>query len=265
MTLSAPGFAAGTAAVLTWLARAVLWLLYPPHCALCEQVLTGPGALRAGFCTGCLDAMPLARGPRQLARSVTTVETGFPVLSAGEYGGPLREAIHVFKFGRRDDLARPLAGMMADLVAGLERRRGGVWRRPAIIVPVPLHPARERWRGFNQSRLLAARLSTRLGIPLAPPRALRRRWRTPSQTGRGVRRRQENMSGAFRAGWRRGLAGRRILLVDDVMTTGATLRACAAALDDAGAGKVTGLVLARTTKRSPTSPPESEATVVPSE
>jgi len=207
--------------------------------------------------------MPLARGPRQLAHAISTMEAGFPVAAAGEYGGPLRDAIHRFKFARRDDLARPLVDMMADLVAGLERRRGGVWRRPVLIVAVPLHPARERRRGYNQSRLLAVRLSTRLGIPVAPPRALRRRWRTPAQTGRGARRRQENMAGAFQGGWRRGLAGRRVLLVDDVMTTGATLRACAAALREAGAGPVTGLVLARTPKRSPNQ--ETNGSVFPAE
>lgn len=235
----------GTAAAAWFLAEGFLTLLYPPVCAVCNTSITGRGVLRAGFCGSCLSSMPLPRSA-PLATAVAAVEAGFPVAAAGEYGGPLREAVHLLKYSRRDDLARPLAALMGDLVVRLERERGGAWKRSRILVPVPLHPSRERRRGYNQARLLAARLSGRLGIPLAPRRALRRRRRTGSQTGRGAELRREIMQGAFRAGWRKGLAGKPVLLVDDVITTGATLEACAKALREAGSGEVTGLVLART-------------------
>lgn len=227
----------------------LLALLYPPMCAVCDSPLTEWRLPRPGFCRRCLDAMPLIRESDPESAALTTVEAGFPVAAAGEYGGPLRDAVHLLKYARRDDLARPLAALMGDLLARLERERDGAWKRPRLLVPVPLHPARERRRGYNQAQLLAVRLSRRFGIPLAPRRALRRRWRTSPQIGRGVERRRENMRGAFRAGWRKGLKGKRVLLVDDVITTGATLEACADALRAAGAGPVTGLVLARTPKK----------------
>ena len=238
-----------SAAATTVLVESALALLYPPACAVCDKPLAGRGGLRAGFCCRCLAAMPLVRETDPPGAAVALAEAGFPVAAAGEYGGPLRDAVHLLKYSRRDDLARPLAALMGDLVIRLERERGGAWTRSRLLVPVPLHPARERQRGYNQARLLAVRLSRRFGIPLAPGRALRRRWRTVPQTGRGADRRRENMRGAFRAGWRKGLAGKRVLLVDDVITTGATLEACAAALRAAGAGPVTGLVLARTPKK----------------
>jgi len=238
------GFAAAAA-----LGEGMLALLYPPVCAVCDTPITGPGALRAGVCRSCLDAMPLNRESDPSAAAVSVIETGFPVAAAGEYGGPLREAVHLLKYARRDDLSRPLGALLNDLLARLERERCGAWKRPRLLVPVPLHPARERWRGYNQSRLLAAVVARRFGIPLAPARALRRCWRTGTQTGRGAEVRRERMRGAFRAGWRRGLAGKRVLLVDDVVTTGATLEACAAALLDAGSGPVSALVLARTPRK----------------
>jgi ComF family protein len=245
-TLRSAGKGALTAATICL--ESILALLYPPVCAVCDTPMAG-GGLRAGFCCCCLSAMPLVREADPPGAAVTMVEAGFPVAAAGEFGGPLRDAIHLLKYSRRDDLARPLAALMGDLVSRLERERGGRWKRSRLLVPVPLHPARERQRGYNQARLLADRLSRRFGIPLAPRRALRRRWRTSSQTGRGADCRRENMRGAFRAGWHKGFEGKRVLLVDDVITTGATLEACAHTLRAAGAGPVTGLVLARTPKR----------------
>lgn len=238
-----------SAAAAALLAEGFLALLYPPICAVCDTPRRGRGVLRAGFCGDCLAAMPLPR-TAPLAAAVASVEAGFPVAAAGEYGGPLREAVHLLKYSRRDDLARPLAALMGDLMIRLECERDGAWKRPRVLIPVPLHPSRERQRGYNQARLLAERLSRRFGVPLAPRRALRRRRRTGSQTGRGAERRREKICGAFRAGWRKGLAGKPVLLVDDVITTGATLEACAKALRVAGAGPVTGLVLARTPKRT---------------
>lgn len=227
----------------------LLALLYPAVCAVCDSPLADWHLPRQGFCRNCLDAMPLTRESDPEAAAVASVEAGFPVAAVGKYGGPLRDAVHLLKYARRDDLARPLAALMGDLLARLERQRGGAWKRSRLLVPVPLHPARERRRGYNQAQLLAVRLSRRFGIPLAPRRALRRCGRTAPQTGRGVERRRENMRGAFRAGWQKGLRGKRVLLVDDVITTGATLEACAAALRAAGCGEVTGVVLARTPKK----------------
>lgn len=240
--------AGGSVDAAVSLAEGFLALLYPPVCAVCRSPIPGPGVLRAGFCGPCLAAMIPPR-TTPLAAAVSWAETGFPVAAAGEYHGPLQQAVQRLKYARRDDLARPLAALMGDLMVRLERERDGTWVRPGLLIPVPLHPARERRRGYNQARLLAALLSRRSGIPLAPRRALRRKRRTGSQTGRTVKQRRDKMLGAFRAGWSSGLAGKRVLLVDDVVTTGATLKACADALRAAGAGPITGLVLARTPKK----------------
>lgn len=124
------------------------------------------------------------------------------------------------------------------------------------VIPVPLHWRRQWSRGFNQSELLARQVARRRGIPVL--RALRRARATQSQTGLSNTRRRKNVTGAFRV--RGSFNGARVLLVDDVMTTGATGSACAAALKAAGAGSVTLLTLARADRRlAPATAPKAMA------
>jgi len=126
-----------------------------------------------------------------------------------------------------------------------------------LIVPVPLHPSRRRERGFNQSELLAAGLVRALArqrggaAPQIAKACLRRKRVTPPQTGLSVAARRENPRGAFEVVKPDAVQGRMIVLVDDVMTTGATLSACARALKRAGAVQVMGLTLARATPLFP--------------
>jgi ComF family protein len=126
-----------------------------------------------------------------------------------------------------------------------------------LIVPVPLHPSRRRERGFNQSELLAAGLVRALAKrnagsnPQLSKSSLCRKRATTPQTGLSVSARRENLRGAFEVVNTEVIRGRVIVLVDDVMTTGATLSACARALKRAGAGKVMGLTLARATPQFP--------------
>jgi ComF family protein len=115
---------------------------------------------------------------------------------------------------------------------------------PAVLVPVPLHPRRLRERGFNQSELLAHALGRRSGLVVAPD-ALVRRKETPPQTGLTASARRSNVSGAFAVRRRSQVAGRVVVLVDDVVTTGATARACAAALRAAGTTEVRLVTAAR--------------------
>ena len=129
-----------------------------------------------------------------------------------------------------------LGGLMASCVqkAGLEGD---------ALVPVPLHPRRLRERGYNQAELLAQQMGRRLGVPVAA-RSLVRVRNTPAQARSENREtRRANVAAAFRA--KDAFDGRRVLLVDDVCTTGATLEACAAALREAGAQEVWGVTLAR--------------------
>lgn len=126
-----------------------------------------------------------------------------------------------------------------------------------LIIPVPLHPSRWRERGFNQSEVLAVGLARALArqaagaAPRVAKDCLRRKRATAPQTGLSVSARRENLRGAFEVVKPDAVRGRRIVLVDDVMTTGATLSTCARALKHAGAAQVMGLTLARATPQFP--------------
>lgn len=155
----------------------------------------------------------------------------------GAYAGTLRKLIHLFKYSGMRRLARPLGDLLWD---ALPRDR-----QFDAVTAVPLHWRRRWQRGFNQSELLGKEIARRRGIPVM--RVLRRASATRAQAGLSNAQRRENVAGAFRA--RRRVNGLRMLLVDDVMTTGATAGACARALKKAGARSVSLLALARVDRR----------------
>ncbi|MBZ5608668.1 MAG: ComF family protein [Acidobacteriia bacterium] len=158
--------------------------------------------------------------------------------SFGFYEDELRELIHLFKYHGVQTLAKPLGRLLA---LALPRQQSF-----DVIVPMPLH-WRKRWRrGFNQAALLAREIGRRSHVPVA--HLLRRVRNTAAQAGLTNAKRRLNVSGAFRASGR-ALNGKRVLLIDDVMTTGATASACARALKRAGAAEVTLLTLARADRR----------------
>ena len=226
---------------LARLRRLAADLLFPPHCVSCRQ----GGAL---WCEGCqrkVERFAAPRCPRcdrpapSAARPCRECQRDPSPLAAlrvvGPHTEPLRGAIHALKYERRVGLAAPLAALL------VERWRAGPFA-VAGLIPVPLHPNRERERGFNQCLLLAQPLAEALALPLRPT-LLRRERDTPHQVGLGRAARLENVAGAFVAAPE--AAGAAWLLVDDVCTSGATLAASAEALLGAGATAVYALALAR--------------------
>jgi ComF family protein len=159
--------------------------------------------------------------------------------AAFAYGGAIARVIARLKYERRPDLARPLGDLLA---RALEPQRALL--SDVVVVPVPLHANRLTERGFNQSALLAGRVAHGLRAPLWAL-ALRRWQDTPHQTTLDRRARAKNVVGAFVARQAARIHGRRVLLVDDVRTTGATLGACEQALREAGASSVEWAVVAQ--------------------
>lgn len=204
-------------------------LLAPRDCAAC-----GDEAPR-GFCSECRAALE-APSPRTLA--------GVPVVAAAAYRAPLDRAIQRFKYESRPDLAVPLAALVGRAaLAELSLEPS------TLFVPVPLHRARLAERGYDQAALLAAALAAR-SRRRASARALRRVRATEQQAKLDEATRRRNVVGAFEVSPRAPLAGRAVVLVDDVITTGATASACALALRAAGARLVAIACLAQAGRRA---------------
>lgn len=207
--------------LLALAADVLLSMLAPPACAACDA----PLARARVFCPACAATVLPAPEPR----------SGASARSAVAYGGAVSTAIARLKYGDRPDLARPLAHLLFPVATAL----GPI----DVVVPVPLHASRLRERGFNQAALLSAPLARHLGTRHAPVLLVRTR-RTPPQAELGAAARRTNVVGAF-AVKGRAVSGARVLVVDDVRTTGATLDACVVALRAAGAARVSALTLAQ--------------------
>ena len=152
---------------------------------------------------------------------------------------PLRRVVQKFKYGRRVSLGKPLGRLLAEGCKGFLESCSA-----DIIVPVPLHPKRLRWRGFNQSVLLARQLSRTYHIPL-DPFVIYRSKETPPQTQLTEAERRKNVRGVFALNPQKAIDGKRVLLVDDVYTSGATVNECSGCLKRGGAKEVYVLTLAR--------------------
>ena len=190
-------------------------------CARCGLAFPTPRALGpAGECSACELAPPAYER----------------ALSLGRYDGALRRLIHLLKY----DGIEPLGAELGEKLALLGPRLGSA----DVVTATPLHWGRHWQRGFNQAALVARQAARVWGLPFEAD-LLRRVRSTAPQAGRTRAERLSNVRGAFRARDKAAVAGRRIILVDDVMTTGATLEACARALRRAGARGVAAATLAR--------------------
>jgi ComF family protein len=204
----------------------------------CPSCLVGIHPVPSPHCPRCLLPYPAEEGTDHLCQACLLEPPSFrAVRSVGLYEDSLRRAVHQFKYQGNFSLDRPLGLMLA---ADLEQADPDF--SPELLVPVPLHVSRLRQRGYNQSLLLARVLGRRWKKPV-PARLLVRIRPTLPQQGLKAAHRRRNLKGAFQV--RLPLDGKKVLLVDDVMTTGATARECARTLLAAGAGEVAVAVLGR--------------------
>jgi ComF family protein len=230
---------------------AFLDLVYPRSCAGCGGVL---GKQSGHLCWDCLAGLQLVTDPMcsicgdpvegkvghryECAFCVRRRPHFDRARSAARFRGPLKAAIHSLKYGDCVHLSRDFALLLRACVA---THFSGT--SADMVTFVPLHPKRERERTYNQSAAMAGLLARALRIPAGP--CLRRVRDTGTQTGLSAHDRRENMRGAFEAVQTSWIEGRSLLLVDDVMTTGATVDECAKVLKKAGAAYVGVVTVAR--------------------
>lgn len=217
----------------------ILRLFFPPRCVCCDTLL--PLCMPGELCHDC------ETGLQTLGRNVFTNPAGKSIgviYSAFDYEGGIREAIHRLKFNDRPGNAAVLIDLSYPLLESslcYVTQPFNESTKYDIIIPVPIHFLRKRQRGYNQSRLLADSLAKRMQIPVKE-NVLVKVLNTPPQSTLGRGDRHENLKGAFQV--KKQVSGLKILLVDDVMTTGSTLEQCGKALMDAGAAQVDAYVVA---------------------
>ncbi len=237
-------------------------LIYPPICILCRRWLP-PEERPEQICARCRPRISLTRPPfcRRCSRPLPAAGTPLcrpcrerpnacdRIRAACPYTGETRRIVHLFKYHGRTVLRRLMARRMMEY-AGLY---GPAPAEIDLLVPVPLHARRLRRRGYNQAALLAEELGRRWGVPVLS-KAMRRSRSTRPQSRLGRKDRWTNIQGAFRIKISRGLSGKSVCLIDDLVTTGATLSEAAGVLKRAGAREVQAFTLAVVTGTGVTTP-----------
>lgn len=235
---------------------AISSVLFPAPCQICDQILDTASLLP--ICGDCLTSLKPFRGPCCLScgrpfTSEVALEAAEPrcfacrrgvyafdrARSYGEYSEPMARAISLLKYEKLTRLGRWFSARLEERV----RFEPEIFAAD-VVVPVPLHPARLRERGYNQAELIARPLARRVGLPLGTYLLVRTRPR-PARLLLSRRERWLTVRGAYEMRKGARVDNLRVLLIDDVFTTGATLDACARALKAAGAKTVTGLTVAR--------------------
>ena len=227
-------------------------LFYPAACVVCSENIERPEYL----CESCRDRAPRITPPfcakcsepfsGAITQTFSCANCEHRILhfdsavAAYRSRGPVRKLVHGFKYGRQRHLRHPAGRMARPRPCDDPRLRG---RRFDLIVPVPLHPARQRERGFNQATLLAELLAPRVAVPLRS--VLERIRYTKTQTAYDRAERMENLRDAFRLRKNMNVRQLHVLLIDDVLTTGSTLSECARVLKEAGAISVYAATAAR--------------------
>ncbi len=231
--------------------EAAVQLFFPGRCRSCGRLVESPGL--AVLCAECWEALEGLPGPACPVCALPLARAGADcpdcgrlhpafdlALAPAPYRGRWRDLIHAYKFESKTSLRRPFCRLMA------WKARGEGWSGHAGVVGVPVDRDRLKERGRDQGLELARGLAARLGLPFIPG-ALRKRPGLRRQSELGRAERLENARGAFSAALPARWRGGRLLLVDDILTTGATAHSCALALKAAGAKGVDVLVLARAT------------------
>lgn len=220
-------------------------LLAPRCCCICQQALKATTGIERFVCRTCWDNLPVAPSPETLYNELLNFFTpddlalsGVAALFSLREGTPAMRLIYAVKYYGLWDLGVELGRVVGSALSHLLPDVDG-------IVPVPIHPARRRERGYNQAEAIASGLAQVCHRPLYS-RALRRRVATPSQTRLNAVERRRNVVGVFTAGDQAlCVRSKTILLVDDVLTTGSTLNSCAEALLELGARRVFAVAIAK--------------------
>ena len=246
MTLSLRAGAAG-------LVRLAGLLVFPSFCHICREPLEDAG--EKIVCGACLAKLAPRGGPicprcgrfhmgsggdHLCARCLGQAPAFALHRSCGVYGGVLKDVILLFKYRKYAPLSRPLARFADSCLSGDQP----LWENAELLVPVPLHPSRRRDRGFNQARLLARDLAARRGLDVLAG-ALVKTLNRPAQAGLRAADRERNVRRAYAVKHADRVRGRTLILIDDVTTTGATIRECARVLKEAGAKEVKAITLAQ--------------------
>lgn len=225
-----------------------LSLLYPPRCLICHALG------ESGLCAGCVSQIiPVAAPLCAVCGQALLADTDgcghcrkrrpafVRARAMGAYDGVLRSAIHQFKYRERPQMAVPLGRLLAVFAREQAAALNGL--RFDGILAVPMHPTRQRLRGYNHSERLARVVGAELGLPLSSS-ALARIRPTRPQVGLSAEARRTNLNGAFAVRNRDAVTGKTLLLIDDVVTSGSSLHECCLALRASGAAAVYALTLA---------------------
>jgi competence protein ComFC len=224
----------------------ILDLIFPQHCIVCKKYLSRK---EKNICQSCWDNLVQLPSPfcaecrsfvekdRKCKRCEE--ESGLSlVYSLGNFDESYQRLIYAFKYGQLLNLGKRLGSILGEKIKEDKR-----FLECDFLIPVPLHSSRKRKRGFNQSEILALAISEKIGLPVLED-VLKRKKRTKDQTTLNAKQREENVRGAFSVKNEDRIVDKQIILVDDVMTTGATLKECARNLVEAGAKEVLGLTVA---------------------